>query len=153
VTGVVADASPLIALHQIGQLQLLPALFAGLLIPPAVVKEITPGVPTQPWMVERACTQPIAPMILRASLGTGESEAISLALEIRAERLILDEKGARRLAEAVGLNVMGTLGILLAAKRKGLIPSVRPQVEALLGKHFWISPRLVERALADIGEA
>jgi len=153
VTGVVADASPLIALHQIGQLQLLQALFASLLIPPAVANEIAPAVPSQPWMVGRSLTQPIAPVILGASLGAGESEAISLALEIRADRLVVDEKGARRLAEAVGLNVIGTLGILLAAKRKGLIPAVRPQVEALLAKHFWISPQLAERALADVGEA
>lgn len=152
-TGVVADASPLIALQQIGQLQLLQALFTSLLVPPAVAKEIAPGVPSQPWMVERSLTQPIAPVILGASLGAGESEAISLALEIRADRIVVDEKAARRLAEAVGLNVIGTLGILLAAKRKGLIPAVRPQIEALLAKNFWISPQLVERALSDVGEA
>jgi len=152
VTGVVADASPLIAFHQVGQLPLLQALFTTLLVPPAVGREIAPSVPTQPWIVERHPTQPLAPQVLQASLGAGESEAISLALELRADHLVVDEKAARHLAEGLGLNVIGTLGILLAAKRKGLIPAVRPQVEALLEKNFWISPRLVERALAAVGE-
>jgi predicted nucleic acid-binding protein len=66
--------------------------------------------------------------------------------------LRVDEKAARHLAEALGLNVLGTLGVLLAAKRKGLIPAARPLVEALLERNFWISPQLVERALAGIGE-
>ncbi len=48
--------------------------------------------------------------------------------------------------------MIGTLGILLASKRKGLIPAVGPLIEALLEKNFWISPRLVERTLAEVGE-
>jgi hypothetical protein len=48
--------------------------------------------------------------------------------------------------------VIGTLGVLLAAKRKGLVPAVRPLVEALLEKNFWISPQLGQRALAEVGE-
>jgi predicted nucleic acid-binding protein len=152
VTGVVADASPLIAFQQIGQLSLLQALFTTLLVPPAVAREIAPSVPPQPWIVERQPAQPLAPQVLQASLGPGESEAISLALELRADRFIVDEKAARHLAQALGLNVVGTLGVLLAAKRKGLIPAVRPLVEALLEKNFWISPQLVERALSEIRE-
>jgi predicted nucleic acid-binding protein len=152
VSGVVADASPLIAFAQIGQLPLLQVLFTTLLVPPAVGREIAPSVPSQPWIAERQPTQPLAPHVLQAGLGAGESEAISLALELRADRLIVDEKAARHLAEALGLNVIGTLGVLLAAKRKGLIPAVRPLVEALLANSFWISPQLVERALSGIGE-
>lgn len=152
-TGVVADASPLIAFQQIGHLPLLQALFTSLLVPPAVAREIALSVPSQPWIVERQPTPPLAPRVLQATLGTGESEAISLALELRADRLIVDEKAARHLAQGLGLRVIGTLGVLLAAKRKGLIPAARPLVEALLEKNFWISPPLVERALAEIGEA
>jgi predicted nucleic acid-binding protein len=152
VSGVVADASPLIALEQIGHVSLLQALFKALVVPPAVAREIAPSVPRQSWIVERQPTQPLAPQVLRARLGGGESEAISLALEQRAERVLVDEKAARHLAQALGLNVIGTLGVLVAAKRKGMIPTVRPLVEALLEKNFWISPQLVERALSDIGE-
>lgn len=151
-TGVVADASPLIAFAQIGQLHLLQALFTSLFVPPAVAREVAPSVTSHPWIVERRLAQPIAPSVLQAGLGPGESEAISLALEVRADHFVVDEKAARHLAEGLRLNVIGTLGILLAARRKGLIPAVRPQVDALIAKNFWISPRLVEQALAAVGE-
>jgi hypothetical protein len=152
VSGLVADASPLIAFAQIGQLSLLQGPFTTLIVPSAVAREIAPSVPRQPWIVERQPSQPLAPQVLQASLGAGESEAISLALELRADYLLGDEKAGRHLAHALGLKVIGTLGVLLAAKRKGLIPAVRPLVEALLQKSFWISPQLVENALSDIGE-
>jgi predicted nucleic acid-binding protein len=142
VIGVVADASPLIALQQIGRLPLLQALFTTLLVPPAVAREIAPSVPSQP----------LAPRVLQASLGAGESEAITLALELRSDHLIVDEKAARHVARSVGLRVIGTLGVLLAAKRRDLIPAVRPLVETLIEKNFWISSQVVERALAEIGE-
>ncbi len=85
---VVADSSPLIAFQQIGQLQLLQTLFTSLAVPPSVAREIAPSVPPTPWIVERGLTQPIAPLVLRSNLGVGESEALSLALELRAERLV-----------------------------------------------------------------
>jgi hypothetical protein len=116
---VVADASPLIAFRQIGELRLLRAVFTELTVPPAVAREILPSVPAVPWVMERALAQPIAPFVLRASLGAGESEALSLAAEIRADRLLLDERAARRVAEALGLSVVGTLGVLLAAGEEG----------------------------------
>lgn len=94
----------------------------------------------------------MAPLVLRASLGAGESEAISLALERGAEDLIVDERAARRLAEDLGLRVIGTLGILLAAKRKGLIPVIRPCLDGLVDHGFWLAPHLVERTLATAGE-
>lgn len=150
-TGVVARRHPLIAFTQIGQLPLLRGLFTTLLVPPAVALEIAPGASGQTWIVERHLAHTIPPSATRANLGAGESEAISLALELDADRLLIDEKAARRLAESLGLTVIGTLGVLLAAKRTGRIQVVRPQVEALLEKSFWISPQLVERALASVG--
>ncbi len=133
---VVADASPLIAFQQIGQLNLLQKVFMEVIVPPAVAREIQPSVPPVPWIVQRALAQPIAPLVLRASLGAGESEALSLAVELRADRLLVDERAARRAAEALGLGVLGTLGILLAAKRKGLVAEVRPLVDELL-RRVW----------------
>ena len=149
---VVADASPLIALQQIGQLHLLQALFSEVIVPPAVAREIQPSVPGVPWIIERALAQPVAPLVLRASLGAGESEALSLAVEARAGRLLVDERAARRAAEALGLSVVGTLGVLLAAKRKGLIAELRPLVDELARQGFWVSPRLVRQALLAAGE-
>jgi len=152
VTLVVSDASPLIALHQIDELQLLQGLFGEAVIPPAVAREVTPGVPLPPWVKTRRPEQPVAQAILLASLGPGESEAISLAQEIHAEWLLLDDRPARRLAEALGLSVAGTLGLLVRAKEKGLLDAVRPRVEALLALGFRASPALVENILRQAGE-
>ncbi len=134
---VVADASPLIALQQIGQLQLLRALFTQIAIPSAVAREIQSSVPPVPWIVERPLTHGNAPLVLGTSLGAGEGEALSLAVEIRAGHVLVDERAARRTAEALGLTVIGTLGVLLAAKRKSLVPEVRPLLDELLRQGFW----------------
>jgi hypothetical protein len=149
---VVADASPLIAFQQIGQLQLLRTMFGELTVPPAVAREILPTVPPTPWIVERRLTQPIAPLVLRANLGAGESETLSLAVEIRADLLFVDERAGRRVAAALSVSVVGTLGVLLAAKRTGHIAEVRPVVDELLRRGFWVAPRLVKQALLAAGE-
>jgi len=149
---VVADASPLIAFQQIGQLQLLRTMFGELTVPPAVAREILPSLAPAPWIVERRLTYPIAPLVLRANLGAGESEALSLAIEIRADLLFVDERAGRRVAAALGLSVVGTLGVLLAAKRTGHIAEVRPLVDELLRQGFWVAPRLVKQALLAAAE-
>jgi predicted nucleic acid-binding protein len=103
---VVADASPLIAFQQIGQLSLLQAIFTEVIVPPAVAREIQPSVPSVPWIVERPLAQAIAPLVLRASLGAGESEALSLAMELHADRLFVDDRAARCAAGVFGLGVI-----------------------------------------------
>ena len=138
---IVCNASPLIALKQIGRLDVLEQLFDSLLIPPAVAYEISPTVPTLPaWITQQALTQAIGPQILAASLGRGESETISLALEVNAKLIVLDDRPARRLAQALRLPVIGTLGILLAARQQNLTPALRPCVDALLQHDFRIAP-------------
>ncbi len=109
-TLVVSDASPLIALQQIDELRLLQGLFGEVVIPPAVAREVAPSVTLPAWIKTRSLQEPMAGEILRATLGPGESEAISLAQQIRADWLLLDERPARRLAGAPGLRVAGTLG-------------------------------------------
>ena len=117
----VSNASPLIALAAIGQLRLLPGLFGSITIPPAVAAEIAPSIAARPEWLD---VQPLAhwqpTQIQGSGLGAGEREALSLGLEGHADRVILDDLPARRLAHALGLRVIGTLGVLLAAKRRGL---------------------------------
>jgi predicted nucleic acid-binding protein len=153
VTLVVSDASPLIALHQIDALKLLEGLFGGIVISPAVAKEVAPSVPLPSWVETRPLEQPMAGEVLHASLGAGESEAISLARELHADWLLLDERLARRLAQAIGLPVAGTLGLLVRAKEKGLLPAVRPHVDTLLHAGFHATPALIERILRHAGES
>ncbi len=107
---VVADTSPLIALHQAGQLSLLQRLFGQIHIPPAVAQELRPGMPEPPaWIVVHPLAHPIASEILRASQGVGESEALALAMEVKAELVIVDDRPARRLAVNLSFPVVGTL--------------------------------------------
>lgn len=150
---VVCNASPLIALEQIGRLPLLEALFGTVLIPPAVVQEVTPGRTLPAWIDSRPLAQAIGPVVLGASLGPGESEAISLALEVGARLVALDDRPARRLAQALKLPVIGTLGILLACKRQGLLAELKPCLDALLAHDFRIAPSLYAQVLRDTGES
>ena len=144
----VSDASPLIALGAIGQLELLPALFDAITIPPAVLGEIAPSVSDRPdWFDVRPLAQPEPARIMSSGLGHGEREALSLSLELYAERVVVDDRPARRLAQALGLRVIGTLGILLAAKRRGLLERVQPSLDDLRNRRFFMAPKLYEHIL------
>ena len=149
---VVSNSSPLIALEQLGLLRLLEQIFNTVLVPPAVLKEVAPTVTLPQWVTEQALSQSIGSRILSASLGAGESEALSLAIEMKASVLILDERPARRLAGALGVPVIGTLGLLLKAKNLGLIPELKPCLEALLKFDFRMSSVLYEQVLKSAGE-
>ena len=153
VTSVICNSSPLIGLEQIGQLNVLESLFGTIAVPPAVVQEVSPSVTLPEWIEQRALVQNIGPLIMKASLGQGESEAISLALESKARLIILDDRPARRLAQSLSLPVIGTLGILLLAKKKDLIPAIKPCLEELSRFDFRIAPILYEQVLTDAGES
>ena len=121
-----------------------------MLVPPAVAREFVRPLPD--WLQVRNLNQPVATQILSASLGQGESEALALALESKADLILLDDRAARRLATALGIPLLGTLGLLLLAKGAGLIPNVRSRIEALRSLPFHISPRLYEAVLKTAGE-
>ena len=82
----------------------------------------------------------------------GEAEVLSLAKEIRADLILLDEEKARKSAAIAGFEVMGILGLLIVAKNLGLIYEVRPSIEELKRKRFRISDRIVAEALEKAGE-
>lgn len=150
---VVANSSPLIALAHVGRLEFLHDLLGEIAAPTAVAAEVAPELPVlPPWIKVSAPTQPLAAQVLAVSLGPGEREAISLALERSARRVLLDERPARRLAAALGLPVVGTLGLVLAFKRRGLVPEVKPILDELIAKGFRVTPRLLQQVLNDAGE-
>lgn len=148
----VSDSSALIALAGIQQLGLLKPLFAGITIPPAVAREVAPSVVLPEWVIIERPQQPVGARILEHSLGLGESETISLALEKGADFVVLDDKPARRLAAAIGLAVIGTVGVLMRAKEKGLVQAVRPHLDALRARSFRISSFLYDLVLTESGE-
>jgi hypothetical protein len=89
----------------------------------------------------------------RRSLGAGESEAMALALELRIPRVILDDLTARTFGRALGLEVVGTGAVLYLAKMRGLVPAVRPLLDALLATGFRLSPKVYLTLLRAAGEA
>ena len=90
---------------------------------------------------------------LRATLDLGEAEAIALAVELNADRLLIDERLGRVIAVRSGLQVTGVLGILIAAKRRNLIQDVKPMLDALIQQvGFWVDEQLYAEVLQAAGE-
>ncbi len=159
---VVSDSSPLIHLSQIGRLNLLRKLFGELLIPPAVYHEVVvegrerPGsreVREASWIKVVGVRNEYLKKILKLLLDEGEAEAIVLALEANASLVLLDDREARLQAKRLGLRVTGTLGILLRAKKLGLIKSLREELNKLKETGFRISKSLEEEVLKVANES
>lgn len=158
----VADAGPLIHLAAIGRIDLLDRLFGRVLVPQAVYQEVVvrgaglPGsaeVAAAGW-VEVAAAQrlDLVEALLGSGLHRGESEAIALAVERGADLLLIDERQGRLTARSMGIPVIGTLGVLVAAKEKGAIEAVGPLLDALRGSGLWLSDEIMARVLARVGE-
>lgn len=126
-------------------------MFGTVLIPRAVAREVT-SVERPSWIVERSLTKPPAPSVARAGLGAGESEVLGLALELGADRVIIDELAGRRVAQRLGVPLIGTLGVLLAAKRRNLIPAIREPIDTLRRAGFRVADTLYEDLLSKAGE-
>lgn len=158
---VVTNSGPLIALASVGQLDILSALYTSVLIPEAVWREVTetgvgrPGARelTSTSWTTRVTIDPPPDRLLLEELGDGEAEAITLAVRREASLLLMDDRRARRVAElAYRLQVKGVAGVLVAAKRRGLITAVRPLLEAMRAHGYYLSQRLIERACREVGE-
>lgn len=134
-------------------MSLITNLFQSITIPPAVGHEITRSVPVLPhWITIEPLRSPLPEVVLRKALGVGEREAIALALESKPSLLIVDDLPARKIARMLGVEVLGTAGILLAAKRKGLIKSLRAELDGLIRNSFFLSPKLYNDLLHAAGE-
>jgi len=149
----VANSSPLIVFERVRQLNLLPSLMKRLFVPSAVRDEVFGVCALPDWLTEKSLTQPVAAKIASARLGAGEREAIALALEMQATELVMDDLAARRLAQSLGLSIIGSLGLLLRAKDAGLIPAVRPLMLAMQSDEFHIAENLFEGILKAAGES
>jgi len=145
---VVTDSTCLIALERLGQLDLLPSLFEPIYAPREVAREF--GLPL-PWLKVVDLADPDRAIFLSASVDAGEAEAIVLARELGL-KVILDDLRARRLAHRIGLEVIGTLGILVRAKRQGLLDHLGPVLDQLEGFGFHMTPELKEEALRQASE-
>jgi uncharacterized protein len=157
----VCNTSPIQYLHQFGLLDLLPKLGRRVCIPPAVIEELAAGReagvdlpdPTQlDWVLVRRPVSAAALPLVR-DLGPGETEVLMLGLESRESILVLDDALARRVAVGLGLRLTGTLGILLSAKRAGLVSAMTPQLDRLQALRFHVAPQTRAAVLTLAGES
>jgi len=159
---IVSNASPLINLARIGQLDLLQLLYGQLTIPEAVWHEVVvegagqPGakpVEAASWIWVQPVTNRELVQALRQELDAGEAEAIALALEVKSEFLLMDEHLGRETALHMDVRCVGLIGVLIESKRKGVISSIRPLLDSLQDvAGFWVSQALYQQVLEDEGE-
>lgn len=145
---IVSDSTCLIGLERVGELEILPALFSAIMIPPEVMREFGGNFA---WLKVENLTNHLLVAALQMVVDAGEAEAIALASE-KNYLLISDGKQARSAAKRLGVAVIGTVGILIRAKQNGIIAEVKPILDALEVNEFRISRALREEALEIAGE-
>jgi predicted nucleic acid-binding protein len=160
---VVSNTSPLTNLAAIRQFDLLRTLYARLHIPHGVWDELNAGGKRWPgrdeviaadWIERHTVQNQALVTALQRDLGQGEAESIALALELDADLVLLDEREGRRAAQRLGLDVGGVVGILLEAKSKGVVETVRPHLDGLRQMAgFYLSESLYQHALAKASES
>jgi hypothetical protein len=157
----ISNTSPLLYLYRIGAVNLLPKMFEEVWTAEAVINELSAGrskgydVPNPAdysWLnIVNPKSMPSEWLAL--DLGAGELGAMALALENPTRIILLDDLLARRTAQAAGLQVWGTLKVLLEVKSQGLIDKVEPYVTKLGESGMWISAKIKQRILVLAGES
>ncbi len=145
---VVSDSTCLIGLERVGKLDILPALFAPVIIPPEVEREFGGKFA---WLQIENLKNNLLATALQMVVDAGEAEAIALASE-RNCLLISDDKQARAAAKRLGVTVIGTVGVLVRAKPNGIITELKPILDNLESNNFFISRALREEALKIVKE-
>ena len=159
---VISNSSPIMNLAIIDQLHLVQELFGEIIIPKEVWSELIiegkgkPGtneIEKVKWIKVEEVKNISLVKTLTKDLDVGESAAIALAIEKKADLLLLDETDARNLAEFYNLIKTGVIGILMKAKKRSLIKEIKPMLDKLrIHAHFWIKPDLYDAILSKMGE-
>lgn len=156
----VADASPIILLAKAGRLDLLSASAEELLVPRVVAEEIGqtgPDDPAREWIEGKGgqfveSTGPPLPEVAAWDLGRGESRVLSYSLRQERWTAVVDDGAARRCAQGFGIPVIGTLGVLVVAKKEGHLDRVRPAIGALRRAGLYVGEAVVNQVLQMAGE-
>lgn len=159
---VVSNTSPIINLAAIGHLELLQALYENIIVPDAVYDEIVvkgrgqagaDDIRNSDWIHRQSLKNPVLAQALLAELDDGEAAAIALAVELKADVLLMDERMGRAVAKRFGLKCVGLLGVPTEAKHEGLIDAVKPLLDDLrIQAGFWINQQLYAKVLFATGE-
>lgn len=157
---IVLNASPLIVLGKADLLQTISPLAKTWLIPEGVIQEVEFKRSIDSFLTDldsqaeasRKKIKAIHPSVAAWDLGQGESEVLTLALNTPPAPAVLDDLQARKCATVLNIPLSGSLGLLLAAKRQGLIPLARPVIERVKSVGLYVAPNVVERILHAVGE-
>ncbi len=147
---ILSDTSCLILLDKIGELDLLHKVFGEIVITQTVAGEY--GLPLPIWISVQNPFNQNYQKILEASVDKGEASAIALAVELVDCLLIIDDLKGRNLAQALGIEITGTLGVILQAKLSSKINSIKPLLEKIKRTDFHISDKLEKQILAKAKE-
>lgn len=147
---VITDSSCFILLDKIDALNILHALFSDVLTTPEVAKEY--GLPLPEWVIIKPVNNISLKEEFNNYIDLGEASAIALSYEIKSDYLILDDLDARKFARKLGLNVKGTVGVLLYAKQKGVISLLAPFLKLIQQTDFRMSTSLFEYFLKEAKE-
>lgn len=157
---VVVNTGPLVFLSKINRLAFLQS-FGKIIIPKTVLSEIKfkkddvsvrVSEATGDWLTIKAAKDNNLLKVLTNELDGGEAEVICLALEEKAAWVVLDDQDARRYAHRYGLNVIGTLGLIAWAKKKGMIKNFKNELERLQKAGFYATAELVGKLMREVGE-
>lgn len=160
-TFVIADTTPLIVLSESGNAWILKELFGTILVPDAVWRELGTRIDrphrrallASDWLQRREVTAVALDVSNLRQLDPGETEALTLALELPDSVILIDERAGRIAAAVLNLRLLGTLGILLLAKQRGLIEAIAPIVDEMRrNSRFRLDDRLLANVLASVGE-
>jgi predicted nucleic acid-binding protein len=124
-------------------------VFDTVFAPPTVVAEVRSPLT---WLTVQTVENSAFVAALKTQMDEGEAEAIALAVELDNVILILDDKKARRVAQQIGLKVIGTVGMLLRAKNQGVITEIKPLLTELVQVDFRITNAIIQEALRLSGE-
>jgi len=147
---IISDTSCLIILSKISELDLLQKLYGTIITTQDVADEFGETMPD--WIIIENAKDKYHQRILELQIDKGESSAIALALETSDSTLILDDFKARKVAGNLGLRFTGTIGIIIKAKLKGIIPSIKPVLEKIKATNFRVSSEIELQALKEAKE-
>lgn len=158
---VIVNSTPLIALCNIDRMDLLKSVYGRIVIPQAVFDEVTAKddsacrqIKQRPdWIEVKHISDNSQKQMYRAKLHDGEVEVMILAQETpTADLVIIDDNTAKKTAKFLGLHVTGTLGVILRAKRGGLIERIEPIIDELCKNGFYVDDTIRAFALKQAGE-
>lgn len=147
---IISDTSCFIVLNKINALDLLRLVYGTVVTTMQVAAEFMQELPD--WVEIKAASDKRLQQILEFQIDTGEASAIALAVETPGSTIILDDYKARRVAERLGLQITGTIGVLIKAKLRGKIPSIKPYLEQIARTDFRLTKEVELQALAQAGE-